>query len=45
MVIQAVIFDIDGTLTPYGSWTKPTEGLTGSPAAHEKIHADFRCFG
>lgn len=39
---KAVIFDIDGTLTPQVSWTSLTSDLGGSVADHLAIYEDLR---
>jgi HAD superfamily phosphoserine phosphatase-like hydrolase len=39
--VKAVIFDIDGTISPGVSWTKMTEALGGSVENHKKIYKAF----
>ena len=38
--IKAIIFDIDGTLTPQISWTAFTRDIGGSVAKHLAIYQD-----
>lgn len=38
--IKAIIFDIDGTLTPQNSWTAFTRDIGGSVADHLAIYSD-----
>lgn len=40
--IRAVVFDIDGTLSPDISWTKITDLLGSSVPDHERIYRDFK---
>ncbi|MFH1162340.1 MAG: HAD-IB family phosphatase [Candidatus Jorgensenbacteria bacterium] len=40
--IKAVVFDIDGTLSPDISWTKITDLLGSSVPDHKKIYGDFK---
>lgn len=40
--IDAIIFDVDGTLSDEVSWLKITEGLGASPEKHAQIFADFK---
>lgn len=40
--IKAVVFDIDGTLSPDTSWTKITDLLGSSVPDHKKIYDDFK---
>lgn len=40
--IKAVVFDIDGTLSPDISWTKITHELGSSVPDHERIYENFK---